>query len=176
MTTPCQVDPVIVDENSFFNWLNSDNKTCPTPENVFQQLIENIGTNTNLSTDIYNSEVEIASLTKVLDARKLDVEVAKDRATMAQRPEMTASYYDSWFPIGRPLKRSSVPILIGFATFFLTMGFFTLLELFGITNAFSVYVPFEKTPSLNPLRRPLFIMSGIAILFFCVTVYLFIRG
>ena len=176
MTTSCPVDPVIVDENSFFNWLNSDKKNCPKPEDVFQKIIQNIGSNTNPSTEIYNSEVEIVGLQKVLEARKLDVEVAKDRATMVQRPELTASYYDGWFPIGRPLKRSSVPILIGLATFFITLGFFTLLELLGISNAFSVNVPFEKTPVLNPLRRPLWIMSGIAILFFCVTVYLFIRG
>jgi hypothetical protein len=170
------VDPIIVDETSFFNWLNSSNKNCPKSQDVFQEIIKKINLNTNPSTDIYNSQVEIAELKKVFEARKLDVEVAKDRATMVQRPELTASYYDGWFPIGRPLKRLSVPILIGFATFFITLAFFTLLEILGISNAFSVYVPFEKTPTLNPLRRPLLIMTGIVILFFGVTIYFFTRG
>jgi len=176
MTSSCPVDPIIIDENSFFNWLNTGDKSCPTPEQVLEKLAETTSSNSNESTTIYQTEQEIHSLKKIFEAHKADVEVAKDRAAMVLRPEITASYYDSWFPIGRPLKQISVPILIGFATFFTTLSLFTLLEIFGISNTFSVHVPFEKNPAFNPLTQPFWIMTGMAMLFFVITVYLFVRG
>jgi len=42
------------------------------------------------------------------------------------------SYYQSWFPLARPLKHSSLPILIGLTLFMFVLLFGYLLALIGV--------------------------------------------
>jgi hypothetical protein len=60
------------------------------------------------------------------------VRIAKDRARMAQDGQQQPSYYDAWFPLGRPMKAGSVLLFTGFALFMLLMALFLLLSFVGI--------------------------------------------
>jgi hypothetical protein len=116
------------------------------------------------------------AMQKLVEQRTNDVQVAKDRAIMSKRPELTANYYDGWFPLNRPIKHGSVPILIGFAALLFTFSIMLLLELLGIKTLFTVYVPlgiFSRPGYPNQTNKPLWLMSFIAVLFFAVSIYLY---
>ena len=173
----CTTDPatVLVDETSFFNWLNGD-QTCPSARDV-NNLLQSYADNEDVSSSsrILQLQATVDSMTKALDQRNIDVSVAKDRAAMTTRPEITASFYDGWFPLTRPLKHLSVPILIGFATLFFTLAIILLLELLGIRILLSVYVPYESMFNSSKYTQPFWLMAGVAAIFLLLTVYLFLR-
>jgi len=174
-TCPVSLNTVIANETSFFTWLNTGDRTCPTVKQVSQAIAAASAPTSSGSNALYNNEKKVKELTKRLENRKNDVQIAHDRASMVLRPELTASYYDGWFPIHRPLKQISVPILIGAATFLFTISFFMFLEFVGISNVFSVYIPFERNPVTNPLSKYLWVMTLIGLVFFALTLYLFLR-
>ena len=172
----CTKDPatVLVNETSFFTCLGGD-KSCPTARNVHSTLQSYTTKDNNLNNTIYKLNKEVTSLKTTLANRQLDVQVAQDRATMVTRPEMTASYYDGWFPLNRPLKHISVPILIGFATLFFTFALILLLELLGIRVLFSVFTPTEALLNSTKYTQPFWIMAIVAGIFMALTIYLFLR-
>jgi len=168
----CPVDPVIATETSFYNWVKSgnyDSRTCPTSSQVYDAL--QVG-NSNGSTAVSYSNQQVKDLNKRLQQRQLDVQVAKDRAKMVARPEMTASYYDGWFPLNRPLKNMSVPILICVSSLLFVFAFLMFLDLMGIKASFSVFTSYI---SIDKFSKPFWIMAVIAVMFFALTLYAFLR-
>jgi len=149
------------------------NMQCPTKERVFSAI--KAANMISSSTELTMDEQKIKDLNKQIAILKQDVDIAKDRATMVARPEATASYYDGWFPLNKPLKHVSVPILIGFATLFLTLALMLLLELVGIKIIMQAYVPQNFMTGTPDYRRPFYIMGFFALLFFIIMMYLFLR-
>jgi hypothetical protein len=173
----CTTDPetVLVDETSFFTWLNGD-QSCPTVADVDYLLQTYINeSDPNLNSVITQQQAKLSSLLKTLNKRILDVQVAQDRATMVTRPEITASYYDGWFPLTRPLKQISIPILIGVATLLFTFAVILLLELLGIRLLLSVYMPFESMFNSSKFTGPFWTMTAVAGIFMIIIIYLFLR-
>jgi hypothetical protein len=166
----CSVEPVIANETNFFNWLNGD-RTCPTTAAVYK-AIQTGSINSNSSTEIAETTQEIKNLQKQLNTRKIDIDVARDRASMTKRPEMTASYYDGWFPLNRPLKTSSIPILIGVSTMLLVSAFLILLEFFGLQTRITFFYYDFVTPSNN---KPFWTMAAFAFVLLCLVAYLYFR-
>jgi hypothetical protein len=172
-SSACSVDTVIANETSFYTWLGG-NRTCPKASDVYKAIQQGSNQNSNPSTSISNDSQDLKSLKKTLQQRQLDVQVAKDRAAMVKRPEMTASYYDGWFPLNRPLKTMSVPILIGLATLFFVFSILMFLELFGL----KIRAIFENDYAANYLTenkfgKPFWIMSLFSGIFFALTLYLY---
>ena len=172
-SSACSVDTVIANETNFYTWL-AGTKTCPTTSDVYNAIQSASNQNSNGATEVSTSNQHLKNMKTTLQQRKLDVEVAKDRAAMVKRPEMTASYYDGWFPLNRPLKIMSVPILIGFATLFFVFSILMLLELFGL----KIRAIFENDYTMNyfsenKFGKPFWIMSLFAGTFLALTVYLY---
>ena len=65
---------------------------------------------------------------QIIEAEK-DLEVAKLRASSLQHPK--TSYYESWFPINRPLRDITKLILLTVGIFFFCLTFFAVLHSFG---------------------------------------------
>ena len=166
----CSAYTVIANETSFFNWLKTD-RTCPTNTDVYA-AIQAGGSSSTGSTEVAQTTQEIKSLKKQLDKRTTDVDVARDRASMTKRPEMTASYYDGWFPLNRPLKTSSIPVLIGISTMLLVSAFLILLEFFGLQTRITYFYYNFTTPSNN---KPFWTMTGFAFVLLCLVLYLYFR-
>jgi len=178
--TPCSTDPIITDETAFFDWLNTGDRTCPTPQQVNTAIQQ--GTTSNAastasggSNSVYYNDKHLSDLTKRLEQRTLDVKIAHDRAIMASRPELTASYYDGWFPLNRPINNGSVPILIGVATFLFTISIMLLLEVIGITVGVSAFVPYIAFGRPGEFTTPFRRMAAVALIFFVIILYLFFR-
>jgi len=174
----CSTDTVIANETNFYNWLNTGNKACPTPQQVEQAIKAAMAPASADASSVYYNEEKLKSMKKLVEQRTIDVEVAMGRANMVSRPELTASYYDGWFPLYRPMKHGSVAILIGFASFFFTISIMLFLDLLGIKTVFTVYVPFTSLAQgtlASQTTRPLRIVGFLALLFFVLTLYLYFR-
>lgn len=165
---------ILSTQTNFFNWMQSPAKaTCKTvsPSDVYTAM-QNRGSGNN-STQISTLSAQVVAAAAQLKTKMDDANIAKDRAAMSQRPELTASYYDSWFPLNRPMKRSAVIFLLGIATFFLVLSLFLLMNVIGIESAFRISVPFDTTGETN--SRPILILSGIIVVLVGVIIYAFKR-
>ena len=83
----------------------------------------------NLSSSYLDKDIEIA---------KKDLEISKERVATLRNPNATLSYYDSWFPLNRPLKNSSLVIILGIAIFLFMISFFMILTTFGFHLKMSI--------------------------------------
>lgn len=172
----CPTLPNIVSTfENFFNWMSTSRKTCASPSatQVYNRLLDFDNGSANPSA-ISNLETQIATKTKELETKRADASIAKDRASSVVRPELQSSYYDSWFPLNRPLKRAAVPILVFFASLFISSAFFLMLGLIGIRSHFYVLLPGTST-STSTMTRPFFMLLAFTVILFCITIYAFLR-
>ena len=170
----CPTLPDIVSTfENFFNWMSTTRKTCASPSatQVYNRLLDFDGGSAG-STAISSLETQIATKTKELATKRADSSIAKDRASSVVRPELQSSYYDSWFPLNRPLKRAAVPILVFLASMFISSAFFLMLGLIGIHSHFYVLVPSGPTSSMT---KPFFLLLAFTVILFCITIYAFLR-
>lgn len=142
MATPCpSTSEILANYTSFYNWLQSPNRSSCT--NVTNSVVYDAlrAARGNPGTTIAQLNSEIKTSRAELENTKLQAEITKRRAEMNVRPELTANYYDGWFPLSRPMKRASVTVLIAVSVFLFTIGLFLLLSVMGIQSAFGIKVP-----------------------------------
>jgi hypothetical protein len=96
-------------------------------------------TNAELTTQINSLKTSIANA-------KGDTQVAEDRVKYIRAPQERTSYYESWFPLHRPMKAEAVPAFLAVTLFFGLMAFFLLLSMMGIQLTFMLPPP-SSTPS-----------------------------
>jgi hypothetical protein len=94
-------------------------------------LTENISNINTLSTSDAEMQMKNVQLQQQIDQEKKNVEIAQQRLNTVKAP--VTSFYESWFPIERPLKPSSVPILLFLTT---AMGFMAFGYLLQIMNVY----------------------------------------
>jgi len=104
-------------------------------------LNNKLATLNSVETDLDKTRKDIQISEKAIEERKNDVEVAKERAALTKNPEKMRSYYEGWFPIDRPLKHYTIPVLIGVSLFMITLTFFYFMSLVGIDTRLSLQVP-----------------------------------
>ena len=123
-----------------------------------------------LPTTISKAQEDILKLQEQLLNRKDTIRVAKDRVAYLTEPEYKVSFYESWFPINRPLKPVTIPVLISLATFLTLLSLGFLFALVGIY----VFIQFPQLGSpggpsffaqLTPAFWGLFAVSLTAILY-----------
>jgi hypothetical protein len=187
-----QTEGVLKDSSTFTNWktmlsnqlntlLASQVKTTDTfislvgvansinsVSNCVNEKMEHVQ---SVATDIANLQTRLATLDKTMDERKKDVDVSKHRAEMTRNPELTRSYYDGWFPIQRPLKHYTIPVLIGISLFLMTLSFLYFMSLIGIDTRLSVRVPVTYGTAPSQFTRAFWVMSGISVILLGLTIY-----
>jgi hypothetical protein len=158
MTSPCDgKNPnLFTDRTVFSDWtsnpttgkdkvLNDLKVTTPTTAQTSQLttlLNELLSTNAcfqekisgvrSQPSEISTRQVRLLNLQEELKEKEEAVRISKDRLGYIKDPEHRVNFYDSWFPLHRPLRPQTVPILIALATFFglVSMGY--LFSLAGI--------------------------------------------
>jgi hypothetical protein len=125
----------------------------------------------NSSTTIAELQNTITKTNAEITSAKNDVEIAKDRAKSVVHPEQVSSYYESWFPINRPLKHYTIPLLIGTSLFLLSVTFFLTLSFMGVS--FNMRLPTMGSGN-ESYGTPFKIVAGLAILFFALMLYAFL--
>jgi antibiotic biosynthesis monooxygenase (ABM) superfamily enzyme len=132
----------------------------------------------NIVTDMSMKQSDLDNVKTTLKQRENDVKITHDRVKIARNPELTRSYYDGWFPINRPLKHYTIPILIALSIFFFVLSFLYFMNLFGIDLQMVVDVPIFRSGPLQTYgskslytSTPFLIMTGISIFLLGLTIY-----
>ena len=133
---------------------------------------------TAASTTNANLTATQATLTRTKEQRKADIEIARDRALLALNPGYNRTNYDGWFPIDRPLRQQTIPILVGFTLFFLCMCFLSVLSLLRLD--IRMLVPQLNTGAGTPLKsqakQPLFLATmGLLVIVTGLMIWAFVR-
>lgn len=101
-----------------------------------QQKLRGLGTATDA---ISSRQQEILDLEQRIQNQTQLVEISKDRVRYTRKAERPVSFYESWFPVGRPLRPITIPILFGISLFFGV--FFLLITFSSMGYIFSLKVP-----------------------------------
>lgn len=81
---------------------------------------------------IYNLQMEIEDKQKEVATMETTAKEAEERSELLDKPYSKTTRWESWFPLGRPLKMESLPVLLSFALLFLTLSLGMFLRLTGI--------------------------------------------
>ena len=85
---------------------------------------------------------------EIMQARE-DMKIAEERVKIF-RQKNKKSYYESWFPLNRPLRTSTNITLIGLGIFFIVFSFLIFLSFIGFSfNITTTWV--SQSPTLNKL-------------------------
>jgi hypothetical protein len=81
---------------------------------------------------VNEAQIQIQELQEQLKHSEEEIQIAKDRVGYIRDPDAQPSYYQSWFPMDRPMRPSSVPILVGIVVFFTMLIILALLSFVGL--------------------------------------------
>ncbi len=112
-----------------------------------EEKLVDIRTTTNT---IQDSQTSVLNLEQQIKDAEEQIKIAKDRVEYTRDPDTHTSFYESWFPMDRPMKPISIPIFIGLITFFGVIIVLLLLSYVGVNvSATAPYsTPSYGTPSL----------------------------
>ena len=133
----------IASQQSFIAWKATTSaalETTLTPAQLLTIQTDIFGTSNCLDEKVRNLsalsttdsavQLEIENLQQQIDAEKKNVEIAQQRLASLKHKE--TSFYESWFPMTRPLRPTSVPILLGISASICYIALSYLLRLMGI--------------------------------------------
>jgi hypothetical protein len=85
---------------------------------------------------IYDLEKTLSEKTKEANSKEEIAKESKERAKLLETPYNKTTVWEAWFPLGRPLQKESVPVLLGISIFFLIFSLFMFLRLVSIELQF----------------------------------------
>lgn len=118
--------------------------------------------NTNPATDLQVSDDSLLLIQqKILEARE-DLKIAEDRVRTLRNVDKNSSYYESWFPINRPLRSTSIIVCFIFGIFFFSLSFFLFLRYMGVS--FTVDINWLTPTGIQLFTRYVPYGAGIVVL------------
>ena len=134
-----------------------------------QEEITKLSSTTN---NIQSAQASILDLNKQIEDTKAQVEVARDRVRYIRHPEQTTSFYESWFPIDRPMHVTSVPIFLAITVFLFVFALLIVFSAIGI-NLQVVTSP-NTFAGISYIRQQFTWFSGLQFLVIAGLVYYFV--
>lgn len=137
----------------------------PEIETAIQLLQARV--NNNPATTLENTDDSLNIVKqKILEAEE-DLRIAEDRVKTLRNVDKQRSYYESWFPINRPLRSSSIIICFIFGIFFFSLSFFMFMRYLGVS--FTVDIRWLTPGNMEIYSKLLpygagFIILGLSIL------------
>lgn len=86
----------------------------------------------SISSEIYNLNQNAKTKEKDVKTKHENVKAAKERAELLRNPYEETTVWESWFPMGRPLERGSIPVLWFLSIVFLSISFGFFLQMMGV--------------------------------------------
>ena len=105
-----------------------------------------------------------------INKAKEDLKISQDRVATIRNPNASPSYYESWFPIDRPLRNSTCIITLAFGIFFFMFFFLMTLHAFGFAFNLNILWSNPATYSKMSILFPWFGIALILILIVLVIV------
>jgi hypothetical protein len=110
----------------------NDLKTLETDvQSVLGCLQKEIIQRENISSDIYILHQQAKEKRETVTTKDINVRSSKERVAALRDPYSSTSVWESWFPLGRPLEKISVPVLWTMALIFLTVSLGLFLYIAG---------------------------------------------
>lgn len=81
------------------------------------------------SGELYSLQQDINQKEKEVKEMEHTAKEAQERAELLDAPYSKTNRWETWFPLGRPLQKESLPVLLSFALFFLTLALGMFLRL-----------------------------------------------
>lgn len=88
------------------------------------------------SSKLYTLQQELEELRKEAKDKKEIAATAKERSNLLENPYSKTTRYEPWFPLGRPLRKESVPVLLAVSILMLVFATGIFLRLGGIELRF----------------------------------------
>lgn len=104
-------------------------------------LEEKLRQGTGSGGTVMEAQGSVLLLRQRLEKERENIRIAKDRAKMMREGGAPPSYYDSWFPLGRPMTPAAVPLFIGLSLFFALVSLFLAMSFFGFELKFFMPAP-----------------------------------
>jgi len=126
------------------NTLSSATGDVLATTTCIQEKLAALGGTTNM---IQTAQEDMLRLnTKIIEA-EADAAIARDRVAYIRHPEEHTSYYESWFPIDRPIQRNTVPYLMAITVFIFVFAFLVGMSLLGVN--ISIIFPISTTDRVS---------------------------
>lgn len=117
--------------------------------------------NNNPATNLYNANDSLLLIQqKILESQE-DLKIAEDRVKTLRNVDKKPSYYESWFPINRPLRSSSIIVCFIFGIFFFSLSFFIFMRFLGLS--FTVDIAWLTAGNIELYSKILPYGAGIVI-------------
>jgi len=87
---------------------------------------------TGTSNAISSIQEEILNTSDAITQAEADISISRDRVAYIRHPEQHTSYYESWFPLDRPMHVENVPFFVGATVFILLFCLLLILSFMGV--------------------------------------------
>jgi hypothetical protein len=115
--------------------LNNIKREIQSVLDCIKSEISRVRSSTNT---IFNEQYSISDLQEQIIEEEANIYIAKQRLESIRNPERYTSYYESWFPIDRPIKPITTITLIALITFLSVFLLLCILSLLGINLTFQI--------------------------------------
>jgi hypothetical protein len=85
---------------------------------------------------IYTMQQELETTRKEAEAKKQSLKEAKERAEQLENPYNNTTRWETWFPLGRPIQKENVPVLISISIVMLIFSLGIFLRFAGMELRF----------------------------------------
>lgn len=107
-----------------------------TLSSYIQCINKDIIQRNDYTSKLYTLQQEIEDVRKEAQDKKETVKEAKERSTQLQNPYNNTTWWESWFPLGRPVRKESVPVLISVSILMLVFSLGIFLRFAGMELRF----------------------------------------
>lgn len=97
-----------------------------------QCLNKDILQRNDYSSKMYSIQQEIEGLRKEVKQKKEIVDEAKERANLLENPYSNTTWNETWFPLGRPIQKENVPVLLATSILMLVFSLGIFLRFAGL--------------------------------------------
>uniref|UniRef100_A0A6C0D774 Uncharacterized protein n=1 Tax=viral metagenome TaxID=1070528 RepID=A0A6C0D774_9ZZZZ len=112
---------------------------------------------TNPATELHEADDSFILIQKSILEAQEDLKIAEERVKTMRNVDKNPSYYESWFPINRPLRSSSIIVCFIFGIFFFSLSFFSFMKYLGFS--FTVNISWLTSDVIQTYRK-FFVYGG----------------
>jgi hypothetical protein len=140
-------------------------------------LREGLDSSLNVSNTISDLQSEILRVSTSLSKQEKAIDIAKERLQYVKDEQKDVSYYQGWFPIQRPLKQTTVPVLVFLTILFLMFSCGLLLKMGGMQVQVGMpwIVALLVAPGTTQFTPAFWLTFGLLFVSIALAVYAFRR-
>lgn len=144
-------------DTTTYNSLVDNLRVAETQVNRFISCLQkDILQRNDYTSRLYTLQQEVEEARKTAADRKETVAEARERVSDVQDPYSKTTWWETWFPLGRPIQKENVPVLLSVSILMLVFSLGIFLRFAGQEIKF---VPFSSVTNtlrtnLNPSKYP----------------------